>query len=194
MLVERTKLPEIQTILDQSDHISNTLRQVLDFSREQPVTVQPADILATARTVAGLLDFRLRAKSLHLRIDPAEGSLRVAADPDQLQQVLVNLVMNACDACTPGGRITLHAWLDPGWPGFVRLDVADDGCGIPASKLEAVFDPFFTTKPKGEGTGLGLPVAASIVRNHQGQISISSGEGSGTTVTVLWPKSQGSEP
>jgi signal transduction histidine kinase len=71
-------------------------------------------------------------------------------------------------------------------PGFVRIDVIDDGHGIPTAQLDAVFDPFFTTKPKGEGTGLGLPVAAGIVRNHQGQISISS-EGKGTTVTLLWP-------
>jgi signal transduction histidine kinase len=71
-------------------------------------------------------------------------------------------------------------------PEFVRIEVIDNGCGIPAAKLDAVFDPFFTTKPKGEGTGLGLPVAAGIVRNHQGQISISS-EGKGTTVTLLWP-------
>jgi signal transduction histidine kinase len=190
ILEERTQLPEIKTILEQSDHISNTLRQVLDFSREQSVAVRPTDILATARTVAGLLDFRLRAKHLHLRIDPPDGSLLVAADPDQLQQVLVNLVMNACDACATGGRITVRAALDAS--ACVRLEVTDNGCGIPADKLEAVFDPFFTTKPKGEGTGLGLPVAASIVRNHHGQISISSGEGSGTTVTVLWPSDRGS--
>jgi signal transduction histidine kinase len=187
ILEEKTKLPEIRTILEQIDHISNTLRQVLDFSREQPVAVQPTDLLGTARTVAGLLDFRLRAKNLHLRIDPVEGELLVAADPDQLQQVLVNLVMNACDASGSGGRITLRARLDPASSGYARLEVTDNGCGIPAAKLEAVFDPFFTTKPKGEGTGLGLPVAASIVRNHQGQISLHSSEGSGTTVTVLWP-------
>jgi signal transduction histidine kinase len=193
MLAERTGLPEIKTILDQSDHISNTLRQVLDFSREQPVTVQATDILAIARTVAGLLDFRLRAKNLHLRVDPPEGSLLVAADPDQLQQVVVNLVLNACDACATGGRISVRAFGEQGSPGLVRLDVTDDGCGIPTDKLDAVFDPFYTTKPKGEGTGLGLPVAASIVRNHRGQISISSSVGSGTTVTVLWPTERGDE-
>jgi signal transduction histidine kinase len=194
ILEEKTKLPETKTILEQIDHISNTLRQVLDFSREQPVAVQPTDVLATAHTVSGLLDFRLRAKHLHLRIDPAEGQMLVAADPDQLQQVLVNLVMNACDACESNGRITVRASIDPASPGFVRLDVTDNGCGIPADKLEAVFDPFFTTKPKGEGTGLGLPVAASIVRNHQGQISLSSSKGSGTIVTVLWPGAEGSQP
>ena len=190
ILDERTQWPEIKTILEQSDHISNTLRQVLDFSREQPVTVRPTDVLAGLRTVAELLDFRIRQKRIRVRIEPAEGPLLVAADPDQLQQVLVNLLINACDACGTEGEIALRAAVDPGLPGFVRIEVADNGCGIPAEKLDAVFDPFFTTKPKGEGTGLGLPVAASIVRNHRGQISLASSEGRGTTVTVLWPVSQ----
>jgi two-component system sensor histidine kinase HydH len=193
ILEDRVKLPEIKTILEQSDRISSTLRQVLDFSRDQPVVMQATDVVAACHTVAGLLDFRLRQKRVHCQVDPSGDSFFVAADPDQLQQVLVNLMMNACDACRSGGKITLHAWKDPASPDFVRLDVIDDGCGIPATKLDAVFDPFVTTKPKGEGTGLGLPVAASIVRNHQGQISITSTEGKGTTATVLWPADRGSE-
>jgi signal transduction histidine kinase len=186
MLEEKTKWPEIKTILDQTDRIASTLRQVLDFSREQPVAVQPTDVVQAFRTVMSLIDFRLRAKNIDGRCEPAGGSFWVAADPDQLQQVLVNLVLNACDACQSGGKIILRAGADAAAPGFVRIEVIDNGCGIPAAQLDAVFDPFFTTKPKGEGTGLGLPVAAGIVRNHQGQISISS-EGKGTTVTLLWP-------
>jgi two-component system sensor histidine kinase HydH len=149
--------------------------------------------VAAFGTVASLLDFRLRPKQIRWQVEPAEGAMFIAADPDQLQQVLVNLVMNACDACQEGGTISLRARRDPASPGFVRLDVSDDGCGIPAEKIDAVFDPFFTTKPKGEGTGLGLPVVASIVRNHLGQISISSNEGQGTTVTILWPVDRGAE-
>jgi len=191
MLEERTKLPESKTILDQSDRIANTLRQVLDFSREQPVALQPTDVVAAFRTVVSLLDFRLRQKHIRWQVEPAESAIVIAADPDQLQQVLVNLVMNACDACQDGGAISLRAAHEPASPGFVRLDVSDDGCGIPPEKIDAVFDPFFTTKPKGEGTGLGLPVAASIVRNHLGQISITSNEGQGTTVTILWPADKG---
>jgi signal transduction histidine kinase len=88
----------------------------------------------------------------------------------------------------------LRAWRDPASHGFIRLDVTDDGCGIPSDKIDAVFDPFFTTKPKGEGTGLGLPVVASIVRNHMGQIAITSAEGQGTTVSILWPVFRGAAP
>jgi len=72
----------------------------------------------------------------------------------------------------------------------IRWEVRDNGTGIPAEHLLAVFDPFFTTKKRGEGTGLGLPVAASIVRNHGGDIALSSVVGKGTTVTVLWPVSE----
>lgn len=187
MLEGKTQWPEIKTILDQADRIASTLRQVLDFSREQPVVVQPTDVLQSFRTVVSLLDFRLRAKRIDCRCEPDDGTLSVAADPDQLQQVLVNLVLNACDACDPGGKIILRASQGHAPSGFVRIDISDDGRGIPAAQLDAVFDPFFTTKPKGEGTGLGLPVVTGIVRNHQGQISISSG-GRGTTVTLLWPE------
>jgi signal transduction histidine kinase len=187
ILAEKTNLPEIETILEQSDGIANTLRQVLDFSREQPVVLRPTDVTEAFHNVSGLLDFRLRQKKITCHVHPADGPLVVAADPDQLQQVLVNLTMNACDACRVGGTITLRAWRDPVSPEFVRIDVQDDGCGISTAMLDSVFDPFFTTKPKGEGTGLGLPVVASILRNHMGRISIASTEGEGTTVTMLWP-------
>jgi signal transduction histidine kinase len=180
--------------LDQSDRISSTMRQVLDFSREQPVVLQSTDVVAAFRTVASLLDFRLRAKQIQWQAEPTEGSLTIAADPAQLQQVMVNLVINACDACQDSGTIALRASQDPASPGFIRLDVTDDGCGIPPDKIDAVFDPFFTTKPKGEGTGLGLPVVASIVRNHMGQISITSAERQGTTVSILWPAFRGAAP
>lgn len=188
ILNERTSMPELETILEQSDRIANTLRQVLDFVREQPVAVQPIDVLTTFRSLVELLHFRVRQKKLECRIEPESGSFVVAADSDQLQQVLVNLFLNACDACGEGGRIILRAGTDPASPDFVRMEVIDNGCGISADKLDAVFDPFYTTKPKGEGTGLGLPVAAGIVRNHRGQISISSTVGQGTTLTLLWPK------
>jgi signal transduction histidine kinase len=131
ILGEKTKLPEIETILEQSDGIANTLRQVLDFSREQPVVVQPVDVQAAFHHVAGLLDFRLRQKGIACEVQPEDGLLSVAADPDQLRQVLVNLVMNASDACRTGGTITLRAWRDPASPGLARIDVTDDGCGIP---------------------------------------------------------------
>src|SRR5262249_23599100 len=129
--------------------------------------------------------WKLEAKHLELRVQRDDALPALAADPDQLQQVLVNLLLNACDASSERGRVTMSA--RPTRDGLVRLEVTDHGCGIAPEHLHAVFDPFFTTKKRGEGTGLGLPIAASIVRNHGGQINLASAPGAGTTVTVLWP-------
>ena len=109
----------------------------------------------------------------------------LAADPDQLQQVFVNLLLNACDASREGDRVLVNAHRTR--DGLVLIEVVDRGCGIAPEHMNAVFDPFFTTKKRGEGTGLGLSIAASIVRNHGGEINLSSAPGKGTTVTVTWP-------
>ena len=109
----------------------------------------------------------------------------LAADPDQLQQVFVNLLLNACDASQEGDRVLVRACRTR--EEQVQIEVVDRGCGIAPEHMNTVFDPFFTTKKRGEGTGLGLPIAASIVRNHGGQINLSSTPGKGTTATVLWP-------
>jgi len=122
---------------------------------------------------------------VELVFEVAPGTGPLSADPDQLQQVLVNLILNACDASAEGEKVRIAA--APGDDGFVRITVSDGGCGIAPEHMNAVFDPFFTTKKRGEGTGLGLSIAASIVRNHGGQINLESAPGRGTQVTILWP-------
>jgi signal transduction histidine kinase len=175
---------DLESVIRQIDQIGSTIRQVLDFARAQPVelrAVQPEEALSAA---VAILDWRLRQKDIFVRIDAPPHLPAIAADPDQLQQVLVNLLINACDACEQGGaiKVTGQALGD-----MVAIEIADDGCGIASEHLNAVFDPFFTTKKRGEGTGLGLPVASSIVRNHHGEISLTSRKGVGTTVSVRWP-------
>jgi signal transduction histidine kinase len=122
---------------------------------------------------------------LRVELEPVLPAL--AADPDQLQQLLLNLAMNGLDACSEGGSVLISAAPDPERETFVRIGVLDTGCGIPAEHRADVFDPFFTTKKRGQGTGLGLTVAARIARNHGAQIDIDSEEGFGTQVTVRWP-------
>jgi signal transduction histidine kinase len=110
--------------------------------------------------------------------------LGIAGDRQQLVQVFVNLLANACDASLPGSHVVVRAASDPEG---ARIEVRDEGEGIPEDIRARIFEPFFTTKSPGEGTGLGLSVAWSIVREHRGRIEVASAPGNGTTVTVLLP-------
>jgi signal transduction histidine kinase len=190
LLLGKVKEPavarDVESVIHQIDQISSTIRQVLDFARTQPVERQPVDASKAVDGALSMLDWRLRQKALFVRVDTELNVPRISADPDQLQQVLVNLLLNACDACDSGGSITVRV-RSPAGSSQVVIEIQDDGCGIAAEDLNAVFDPFFTTKKRGEGTGLGLPVAASIVRNHQGEITLRSQKGTGSTVAVTWP-------
>jgi signal transduction histidine kinase len=180
----------VGTIIGQIDQISSTIREVLDFSREQAVELRSVSPEHALGTVTNLLEHRFMQQKIRAHVDVEAGLPDVAADPNQLQQVLVNLVMNACDALPEGGEIWLTARRDDGGA-CVAWELRDNGSGIAAENLLAVFDPFFTTKKRGEGTGLGLPVAASIVRNHGGELSLASALGQGTIVSIRWPVAKG---
>jgi signal transduction histidine kinase len=176
---------DLRVIMKHIDSISTTIRQVLDFSRRQPIVRQAVELAGAVAHAQDLLAFKLDAKEHDLELGLPDDLPPLAADPDQLQQVLVNLLRNASDASPPGQRITLSARRVSA--GLVRIDIVDRGCGIGAEHLHAVFDPFFTTKKPGEGTGLGLPITASIVRNHAGEINLVSAPERGTTVSLVWP-------
>jgi len=179
----------VGVIVEQIDRVSRTLRQLLDFARMQRPVVRPVQLAPLARSVQELLRLESARRTVPLELQLPEGLPALAADPDQLQQVLVNLCLNALDACSEGGQVRLSASAPiPGehW-GLVALRVQDDGCGIPQESLNQVFDPFFTTKKRGQGTGLGLTVVAQIVRNHGGRIELESEPGQGTCVTLWWP-------
>jgi signal transduction histidine kinase len=175
----------LSSIIAQVDKVSTTIRQLLDFSRLRPVeagAVPPAQALSSA---AALLEHRFKSAKVELSVDAAPTVPPMLADPGQLEQVLVNLLMNACDACQPGGHVVARA--AEGSDG-VRVDIVDDGVGIPAENLGAVLDPFFTTKKRGQGTGLGLTIAADIVKNHGGSLELESTVGVGTTVHIVLPR------
>jgi two-component system sensor histidine kinase HydH len=176
---------DLRVIIKHIDNISTTIRQLLDFSRRQPIAQRAVPLETSIERARALLQWKLEPKGLRLQVSLDEHLPMLAADPDQLQQVLVNLLLNACDASAAGQELLLRAQVTR--EGGVRLELVDHGCGIAPEHLHAVFDPFFTTKKRGEGTGLGLPIAASIVRNHGGEIHLASVFGKGTIVTVLWP-------
>ncbi len=178
-------------IIEQIDRVSRTLRQLLDFSRLQPAAVRPVALASLMRDVSELLRLEAERRQVAISLELPEVLPPLAADPDQLQQVLVNLTLNACDACGPGGHVRLTAAApdasSSGAWGLVNITVKDDGCGIPPESLNQVFDPFFTTKKRGQGTGLGLTMVAHVVRNHGGRVDLESEPGQGTRVTLLWP-------
>jgi signal transduction histidine kinase len=178
---------DLRVVIKQVDHISATVRQLLDFSRRSPLEPLSVSLETIVERARELLQLKLEARGLQMDVRLMDDLPLLTADPDQLQQVLVNLLLNACDASRPGETISVAARCAP--KELVLIEVSDHGSGIDAEHLDSVFDPFFTTKPRGQGTGLGLPIAAGIVRNHGGQINIKSVRDEGTTVSVLWPAS-----
>jgi signal transduction histidine kinase len=195
---EHPQAASARVIVEQIDRVSRTLRELLDFSRTKPIAARSVDFAATARSVADLLSFEAARKDVAIEVRVPDGLPALAADPDQIQQVLVNLIMNACDAARPGGRVVVTAEPAPAPGGAggaprARIAIEDDGCGIASENLERVFDPFFTTKKRGQGTGLGLTIAAQIVRSHGGEIELASEPGRGTRVVLAWPAARGEE-
>jgi signal transduction histidine kinase len=175
----------ITSILSQVDKVSTTIRQLLDFARIRPIDAQPVTPTQALQSAAALLEHHFRQAKVTLHVDASPAIPPVVADPGQLEQVLVNLLMNACDACAAGGQV----WVSATERGDrVALEVCDDGVGIPPENLSSVLDPFFTTKKRGQGTGLGLTIAADIIKNHGGTLEVESIVGEGTTIRVVLPR------
>ncbi len=187
---EHPQAPGVQIIVEQIDRVTRIIRQLLDFSRVKPAAVRPVVLPRLADAVAELLRYEGERRKLRLSLELPQNLPPLLADPDQLQQVLVNLIMNAYDACAAGGTVSIRASEQGPSPAAlrqIRLEVRDDGCGVKEQELNQIFDPFFTTKKRGQGTGLGLTIAAQIVRDHGGQIEVESAPGQGTCVRLLWP-------
>jgi len=137
-----------------------------------------------------LVKHKLEMQSIELRESLAEGLPAVECDANQIQQVILVLLVNASEAMGKGGRLEVVTEFDPATEqGIVR--VADTGSGIPAEVLPHIFDPFFTTKEDQNRTGLGLAVAASIVEQHAGEITVTSEPGKGTEFKVVLPAAAG---
>ena len=177
-------------------------KQLLAFARRQPVSQQPIDLNDRIATMERMLS-RLVGQDVTLRVTLGEALWHVRADGPQLEQVLVNVVVNARDAMPRGGRLTIRTGnrvLEDGaimlprpMPAgeYVELIVSDTGSGMDAETLAHVFEPFYTTKPVGQGTGLGLAMCYGIIRQHHGVIWIESVPTRGTTVFILLPRYEG---
>ena len=193
---------DVDEIRKASDRASSLTRQLLAFSRQQILNPTSLDV---NQVVAGILPMLRRLIGEHIEIVNVAGTgpLTAVADKGQLEQVLMNLAINARDAMPGGGAISIEtsvARLDDGLEesqepvlagDYVALTVADTGVGMDRRTRERVFEPFFTTKDPGKGTGLGLSTVYGIVKQSNGHISVQSEPGLGTTFRILLPLAEG---
>jgi signal transduction histidine kinase/ActR/RegA family two-component response regulator len=190
---------DMRSVLLAGQRAARVSQQLLTFTRQQ--VTQPR--VLKLHTVATGLESVLRqllGSDKSLVVAPAGAASAISADPTQIEQVLINLVANARDATSTGGRVTISIedvelghqdtaeYGVPVVPGrYVLLAVADTGHGMDEATVARIFEPFFTTKPVGQGTGLGLSMVYGIVKRHEGYILAESAPGRGTTMKLYWP-------
>jgi signal transduction histidine kinase/CheY-like chemotaxis protein len=188
-------------VLSSAKRAAELTQQLLAYSRRQvlnPVSFDLNDLIGRMKSLVGTL----LGEGIELSTR-ARAERPVLADPGQVEQVLLNLALNARDAMPDGGKIIVEtrdvtigsdgpSTLSPG--DYVVLEMTDTGCGIPEDALPHIFEPFFTTKEKGYGTGLGLSMVEGIVRQSGGDVRVRTAAGTGTTFTILLPRARGSEP
>lgn len=173
---------KLKVVVEQTARLEAMVKEMLDFSRPLEARLSPVDIGELARRCEKVVE-PLAAKlevSFHNRVDsnlpPAQ------ADPDRLEQALINLLSNAIQACKPGGKVELSAEADGD---DLWLEVSDDGPGVPPVEIERILEPFYTTKK--EGTGLGLPTVIKIAKAHGGRLEIGKSALDGALFTLVLP-------
>ncbi len=196
---EETK-KAIKVIFSESERARKVIQNMLSFARQNAPDKEPVMLNEVIEKTLELADFDLRKNSVKV-IKKFDDSLPlILGEANQLQQVFLNLLMNAQQAMSENGSegtITIETIKDTGTEaestsGFVKVIVSDDGPGIPAKIVDSIFDPFFTTKPEGVGTGLGLSVSLGIIKDHNGNIEVESVENKGTSFNIQFPFSQNS--
>ncbi|HQJ10147.1 MAG TPA: ATP-binding protein, partial [Deltaproteobacteria bacterium] len=180
-----TRSAYISRIIIEVDRLNKLLLSFFDFARPKKLNVRPCDLKKTIEDTVFMV--REAARSNHVRIMEfyPPGEVRIKADPDMVQQVLMNVFINAVQSMPSGGSMEVHL-REQG--ANVEISVSDTGKGIPENIRSRIFDPFFTTKPK--GIGLGLSISYRLVKMHSGNITFSSSP-EGTLFTISLPKEAG---
>jgi PAS domain S-box-containing protein len=185
-------------VMNLAEKATNLTGDLLAFSRKQPVNPKPIDLNETVGAIGEILR-RLMGEEIEFRFTPLTGTLTVMAVASQIEQILMNLAMNARDAMPDGGILAIATGIEPpdrqhSWiegpdkaDAYAMISVADNGTGMDEKTQKRIFEPFFTTKGEGKGTGLGLSTVYGIVRQHGGEITVHSTPGKGTTFRVYLP-------
>ena len=185
-LDESEKKDMIKDVVQEAGRSKKIIRNLLDFARESSSELEPLALDELLQDTIALASNQVKLSGIKILFQSTGNLPRVHGDSQQLQQVFLNLILNAIDASPKGSKIEVMV-LPADNPNYVAVKVIDSGSGIPEHILLSIFDPFFTTKPKGSGTGLGLSVSQGIVAKHGGRIRAASQEGKGATFTVTLP-------
>jgi len=194
MLLDETtgadpRRPLLEKVVTQAERASRIARGLLSISRpgtEEVAGSGPVDLRELCEETLGLLGPQIRRAAVKVETVFSSSSIVADADRSRLQQVVMNLLLNAVDAVALGGRVIVRTTNDSN--GRPVLEVEDEGVGIPEHVRDRIFDPFFTTKERGRGTGLGLSISYAIVREHGGSLIVDSTPGRGTVMRVVLPE------
>jgi signal transduction histidine kinase len=185
--LDTTQREDLEVISEEIRHIDTILRNFLEFSRPPKLKMQrisPSDVVDMTLQ---LLRHRLESYGVEVKVQRERRLPKISADPEQLKEVLVNLLLNACEAMTEGGVIQIREeeGVVPPRGRTLVIRVTDSGPGIPETLQDKVFEPFFSTKE--EGSGLGLSIAKRIIEDHGGWMQVSSTGRQGTTFVIALP-------
>jgi signal transduction histidine kinase len=198
---ERPERRHLDVIIKQTERISSIIRALLDYTRPRRPALKAESVIPILGRVADFLLERSRRRSVRIQMDLPVGLPRVLGDAESLQQLFLNLLMNALDASPPGSVIAVSAGPEPRLPPEGRgrivrgkaeqpcltVHILDSGKGMTAEQLDHIFEPFFSTRTGGQGTGLGLPIVEEIIRAHRGEVELQSIPGRGTEALVRIP-------
>jgi two-component system NtrC family sensor kinase len=176
----------LQRIVTQANRCRDIIRGLLDFSRQRKPDTTVCNINAVIQECVTFVENQASFQNIEF-IEQFETDLpMVVVDPSQMQQVFLNMIINAAEAMEEGGKLTLDTRLNS-TENFIEISITDTGDGIPEENFDKLFDPFFTTKEVGHGTGLGLAISYGIIKEHGGEISVESKVGEGSTFLIRLP-------
>jgi signal transduction histidine kinase len=184
---DESKSKLLDKIAKQTFRASEIVNSLLNFSRTSPAEFGDIDMNRIIEETVSLVKHQLDQSRVRVKLELEKGLPPITGNAGKLQQVFLNLVLNARDAMDGGGNLTLRTWSDGA---CARIDVADTGQGISSDHLPRIYDPFFTTKVARKGTGLGLSVTYGIVQEHGGSIEVHSESGAGTLFHLEFPLSR----
>ncbi|KPK45897.1 MAG: hypothetical protein AMK74_02010 [Nitrospira bacterium SM23_35] len=176
----------LAVVMKQTNRAGRIVKDLLEFARQSEPEMRVLNINDVMKKAISIISHPAELQNIRIHADLSPELPDIQGDNDKLEQVFVNIMINAIQAMPEGGPLTVFTRMTDG-SGFVEIEVSDTGCGIPQDHLSKLFDPFFSTKSTGEGTGLGLSVTLGIVEKHNGTIDVKSTVGEGSTFVIRLP-------